>query len=141
MENMLTIDHTLLIQLANFLVTLVVLNYLLIKPIREQIAKRDALTAEYADSIEQFTSAASQKLADYESSLAEARSRASLARESLKAEGAAAEQEVILAAQQKAQAFLRSSREQTAKEAQAAMNSLLSQVKGFAETAMNKIIG
>lgn len=141
MGNMIDLDVTIFVQLANFLITLVVLNYLLIKPVRDQIAARSALTSGYASDIERFTSQAEEKLSGYEAALSEARSKASQARESIKAEGAAKEQSVLQAAHLEAQSFLQSSREQTAREAKAATDSLLANVNVYAEKALSKILG
>ena len=141
MDNMIELDHTILIQLVNFLITMVVLNYLLIKPVRNQIAARKELTHGYENEIEKFTAEASHKIADYERALSEARAQASLSREALKAEGAAEEQKLVQSAQSEAQAYLQTSREQVAKDAKTAMDSLLSQVNTFAEKAMSKILG
>ncbi len=141
MGNMIDIDVTIVVQLVNFLIAVVVLNYLLIKPVREQIAARKDLTAGYASDIETFTAEANQKITGYEAALAEARSQASVNRDAIKAEGLARQHELLEQAQNDAQAFLLSSREQTAKEAKAAMTSLLSQVTVFADKAMKKILG
>ena len=141
MDNMINLDHTILIQLVNFLITLVVLNYLLIKPVRNQISQRNELVRSQSEAIETFTSQASDKLSSYETSLTEARSQAALARESLKAEGGVKEQELVQAAHSEAQAYLASSREQVAKDVKSAMNTLQSQVNEFAEKAIKKILG
>jgi F-type H+-transporting ATPase subunit b len=138
---MMNLDHTLLIQLVNFLIAMVVLNWVLIKPVRNQIAARKAIVAGYEESIDKFTADAAAKISNYESSLAEARTQASLAREALKAEGAVAEQNLVRAAHDEAQAYLQTSREQVAKDAKAATDALLSQVNVFAAKAMNKILG
>lgn len=141
MGNMINIDITIVVQLVNFLIAVVALNYILIKPVREQIAARKDLTSGYASDIETFTADANQKLAGYESALAEARSQASSSREAIKAEGLARQQDVLEQAQNEAQAFLLSSREQTARDAKAATDALLSQVNVFADKAMKKILG
>lgn len=141
MDNMIDLDMTLFIQLANFLIAIVVLNFLLIKPVREQIAARSALTAGYAADIEKFAAEASEKLSGYEAALSDARAKATLSRDAIKAEGAAKEQLLLQTAHSEAQAFLTASREETAKEAKAATDSLLSQVNEFAKTAMSKILG
>ena len=141
MDRMIDIDFTLVIQLVNFLITIVVLNFLLIKPVREQISARSALTSGYVSDIEKFSAEASTKVSAYEASLAEARAKASLARDALKAEGQAQEQVLLQAAQAETQAFLRSSKEKTAKEAEAAKNALLSQVDTYAAKAAAKILG
>lgn len=141
MGNMIELDITLVIQLVNFLITIVALNYLLIKPVRNQITARSALISEYTGIIEEFNAKASKKLATYETALAEARKEAALTREHIKTHGIEAEKEMIEAANANAQAFLESSREDSARNAKAAMNSLLSQVDGFASKAMSKILG
>ena len=141
MDRMIDIDFTLFIQLVNFLITMVVLNFLLIKPVREQISARGALTSGYVSDIEKFSAEASAKVSSYEASLAEARAKASVARDALKAEGQAQEQALLQTAQAETQAFLRSSKEKTAKQAEAAKNALLSQVDTYAAKAAAKILG
>jgi F-type H+-transporting ATPase subunit b len=141
MGDMIDFNMTLFIQLVNFLVTVVVLNFLLIKPVRDQIAARGSLTASYTVDIEKFTGEASNKISAYETALSEARAAASLAREAIKAEGLAREKQLVEAAHGEASAFLTSSREKTSKEAKAAMKSLRSQANAYAAQAMNKILG
>lgn len=141
MDNMIDIDVTIVIQLINFLIAIVVLNFLLIKPVREHLASRQALTAGLAQEIDSFCAEASSKLGGYESAIAEARTQATQAREAVKAEGTAREQELLRAAQADAQSFLQSAREDTARQAKAASDTLLSQVNIFAEQAMKKILG
>ncbi len=141
MGNMINLDHTIVIQLVNFLITIVVLNFLLIKPVRDQIAARKALTTGYAKDIEQFAADAAAKLSSYEASLAEARAQATVARDAIRAEGQSREHELVSSAHAEAQAFLNSSREQVAADAKAAMDTLLSQVNVFAAKAMSKILG
>ena len=141
MDNMINLDHTIFIQLVNFLITLVVLNFLLIRPVRNQIAERNTLIQTQSDHIAEFTSQASEKLSSYEKSLSEARNQASLARDALKAEGNVREHELLQAAQDEAQAYLQSSREEVAKDVKTAMNPLQSQVNDFAGKAISKILG
>jgi len=141
MDNMINLDATVFIQMVNFLITLMVLNYLLIKPVREQIAARKALTSGYAADIEAFSAKASEKLSGYEAALTEARTQAGHIREKIKAQGAAQEQEILLAAHADAHAYVQSSRAKTAKEVQAAMKALLAQVNDLADKAASKILG
>ena len=141
MGNMINLDSTLFIQMANFLITLVVLNFLLIRPVRQQIAARSALTSGYLSDIEKFNAEAAAKVSAYEGALTEARAKASLARDALKAEGQAQEQAMIQAAHSEAQAYLHSAKEQTAADAKAAMKTLLSQVNVYAAKAVDKILG
>ena len=66
---MVDLNITLWIQLANFLVTLVVLNYLLISPIRKIIRKRKDNVEGLIGEIEAFTAEKQQLLDEYESEL------------------------------------------------------------------------
>ena len=141
MDNMISLDSTLFIQMANFLITLVVLNFLLIKPVRQQIAARSALTSGSLSDIEKFNAEAAAKVSAYETSLADARAKASLARDGLKAEGQAQEQSMLQSAHAEAQAYLQASKKQVAADAKAAMNTLLSQVNVYAAKAVDKILG
>ena len=141
MEDMIKLDSTIVIQFINFVVTIVFLNYLLIKPVREQIGTRNKLIEGYANEIATFTESASQKITAYEAALTQARSNAILAREAVKAEAVTEEQKIIAKAQAEAQAFIAQSRERVAKESQQATQVLLSRVDEFAAKAMNKIFG
>ena len=141
MENIVTLDMTLFIQLVNFLITVVVLNFLLIKPVRDQIAERGSFSAAQTADSEKFTAQASDKLSAYEKALGEARAKASLARETIKADGLAREKQLLETAHSEASACIASSKEQTAKETKKALQALHSQVNAFAVQAMNKILG
>ena len=110
---MFDINITLLIQLANFIITLVVLNFLLIRPIRDIVKKRRDLASGMLADAEQFNSEAADKLTAYEATLAKAREEAGALREIRKSEGAAKEAELLAAAQREAQAFLQTSRADT----------------------------
>jgi len=141
MDNLITLDNTLFIQMANFLITLVVLNFLLIKPVRQQIAARNALTSGYLSDIEQFNADAAAKISSYENSLAETRVTATLTRDTIKAEGHAKEQALLEAARSEAQNYLQSCKQQLATEVGAARQTLLSQVDAYAAKAVQKILG
>jgi F-type H+-transporting ATPase subunit b len=141
MGNIINLDITFFFQLANFLITLVVLNILLIRPVRRQIAERTDLTAGYLAEIERFNREAEAKLAACESAQAEARARAVAAREQLKAEGRAREQEILGAAQEEARGFLRASKEDVARQSKAALQSLRGRVEAFAAGAAARILG
>jgi F-type H+-transporting ATPase subunit b len=141
MGNIISLDSTVFIQLANFLITIVVLNILLIRPVRRQIAERAGLTAGYVAEIERFNGEAEARLSAYESAQAEARSQAVALREKLKADGRAREREILDAAQAEARAFLLASREDVARQSKAAMQTMGKQVDAFAAGAAAKILG
>ena len=84
---MVDLNITLWIQLANFLVTLVVLNYLLISPIRKIIRKRKDNVEGLIGEIEAFTAEKQQLLDEYESELRKAREAAAIYRKDGKVMG------------------------------------------------------
>lgn len=141
MDNMIDLDSTLLIQLINFLIAIVVLNFLLIRPVREQMSARSTLIQGYASDIEHFTAEADSRLKNYEAALAQARALAGQAREALKQEGIVREQELVAAAHKDARAFLKNARAEVARDAKAASDALLARVDEFAKKSLAKILG
>ena len=141
MGNLISFDHTFFIQLVNFLITLVVLNFLLIKPVRDQISARKTLTDGYAADVARFTQEADMKLRGYEETLSAARVEASKAREAAKEEGRGREQQLLAAAQSDAQKFVLAARADTAKDMKAAGDALAARVDAFAAQAISKILG
>jgi len=137
---MINIDLTAVIQLINFLVSLAFLNYLLIKPIREIIGKRNKTMSSLLEEAEGFASKAETKMADYEKALAAARAAGADERIKLKGEASAAEKQLLEAAQQEASVALKAAREDVKAQTQTAMDSLRGQVDGLAQKAVAKIL-
>jgi len=138
---MLDINITLLIQLVNFIVTLVVLNFLLIKPIRGIIRKRRDLASGMLADAETFTTEAAQKLKEYEASLARAREEAALAREASKNEAHIAEAAILETARKDALDFLNASREETKNAITQAMADMDARIPDLAQMAVNRLLG
>ena len=140
-DPMLDINITLVIQLINFLVTLVVLNFLLIGPIRNIIKKRrDLATGMLADA-EASTSDAAAKLENYEAALAKAREEAALVRETLKNEAMAKESDILESARADAQAFLQSSREETKNAVDETMSAMQQRVPELSRLVVDRMLG
>lgn len=134
-------DGSLIIQLLNFLVTMVGLNLLLFKPIREIIRKRKEFMGERLTDIEKFTTQADTKVADYEAALAKARKEATEIRSQFKDEGSVKETELLSAAGQDAASTLKSARAEIDAQAGAALGELKKSVDSFAQKATDKILG
>ena len=73
---MLDLNITLVFQLINFFIALFFLNWLLIKPIREIIKKRNGIMDDMASEADNFVNEARERLANYEAELAKARQEA-----------------------------------------------------------------
>jgi len=134
-------DKTIFIQAANFLITIVVLNVLLIKPIREIISKRKGLMADQLEKIEGFNSSAESKMEDYESQLAVARKEANDIRTGKKEEATAEELSLMSAAGEEASGTIKAARTEIKSQVKGAMEQLTKDVDKFAEAATGKILG
>lgn len=138
---MLDLNATFLIQLANFIITIVVLNLILYKPIRGIIRKRAEVMGASLGEIEKFTKAADLKVADYEKALEEARRKGVEARNKFKDEGFGREKELVDAASREAATFMKSAREKIDADTKAASSALTAKVESYAQKATAKIFG
>ena len=138
---MIDLDITLLIQLVNFLIVLVGLNALLIRPIREIIKQRQDKMLGLLGDAEQFVEASDSKIKNYENALAEARKTAMAEREKVKEAALAQEADIVAKATADAHASLAASREKVATDVASAMDSLRGQVGTLAEQTMAKVLG
>ncbi|TVM17582.1 hypothetical protein DPQ33_08005 [Oceanidesulfovibrio indonesiensis] len=138
---MIDLDITVVVQLINFLITLVVLNYLLVKPIRAKMKERadsiDAMTAE----VEKFNEQAENKLQNYEEALAEARKAGTGERIKMKEAGEAEQDSILAAAQETAQDDLTKARSEIESQTKVALEKLRSQVDAMAAKAADKVLG
>ncbi len=128
-------------QTINFLVTLVVLNFILYKPIREVIRKRKELMAGQMSQIEKFTADAESKLKDYEEQLAAARKQGNEIRAQFKDEATAEETKLLSAAGEDAAFTLKAARTEIDGQVKTAMEQLSKDVEQFAAKATDKILG
>ena len=138
---MIDLDKTFLIQLVNFLLTLVFLNALLIKPIREKIAERKTLMGDQMSTIETFTSQAEEKLKGYQETLDSARRDGLELRKQMRAEGAGQEQAIMTEAGKVVAADLKAAHDDIAGQVASAKQALSADVEKYAQKATAKILG
>ena len=131
---MVDLNITLWIQLANFLVTLVVLNYLLISPIRKIIRKRKDNVEGLIGEIEAFTAEKQQLLDEYESELRKAREAAAIYRKDGKVMGE------LDAASKDAQSEVRTTQAAVRADAGVTRRALQAKMHEFTEAAMAKLL-
>lgn len=139
--NILVLDKWFFVQFANFIVLLVVLNAVLVGPIRRILRTRAEAMAAKSAEIDSFTVSAEAKIKDYQSSLEKARQSAAAARMALREEGLAAEKVRLEAAGQAAAESLKAARGQIAADSQTALSTMLAGVPGMAAKAAGKILG
>lgn len=138
---MLDLNITLLFQLANFFIALFFLNWLLIKPIREIINKRNGIMDTIAGEADNFHNEAIAKLKAYEDALAKARQQAGLTREESKNEGLAELQAIVGEAQQSAKQLLEENRALLHGQAEQALTELRDGIDNFSTRLGQKLLG
>lgn len=137
---MIDIDITLLFQMVNFIVTLVVLNMLLIRPIRDIVSKRRELASGFLRDAERFSNDAAERLEKYEAALAGTREEGTKEREAQKVAATAEENALLAAAHTEAQDYLQQSREETRKTVAAVTQDLLAQIPALAAQTAARLL-
>ena len=140
-DGMLDINITAIIQVVNFFIAVIVLNYLLIRPIRDIIRQRKAKMGDMLDSAEAFASSANEQLAKYQNSLIQARQEAALARVDARSDAQREQQTLVAEAGKRAQEQFAKAKELLLTEMQNARTSLAKQIKPLAAKAVDKILG
>jgi F-type H+-transporting ATPase subunit b len=138
---MLDINITAIIQVVNFFVAVIVLNYLLIRPIRDIIRERKAKMGDTLASAEAFASSANEQLAEYQSSLSQARQEAVQARAAARADALLAQQTLVAEAGKRAQEQFAQAKEVLLKDMQHARTALAKQVNPLAAKAVDRMLG
>ena len=136
---MLDLNITMLFQLANFLITLFVLNLLLIRPIRKIIRDRKALMDNLSGEAESFETKAKDRLENYEE-LTKARQDATAARESGRQAGQKEQQALVEAAQKEAQGILGEARKKLNAEAESSLAELRSQIGKLSQQLATRVL-
>lgn len=137
---MIDLDFTAVIQFVNFLITLVVLNYLLITPIRKIIKKRKESLEQMHDSAMTAEESIDAKLTNYNASLVKYRDEAAVVRENLRNEALVREREMTEKAQSDAQLRIQTARADIAAQVEKAMSELTHTVPALAKEAANRIM-
>jgi len=135
------LDWTLLLQFANFMVLLLVLNALLYKPLRAVLAARKATIDGDLAKARALDEEIQAQVAEYEAKLQEARQRGSQERMALRQAALAEEAKMLGAANEKASQRLQSLKEQVAGEAEAARQGLRSETEALARQVAGKVLG
>jgi F-type H+-transporting ATPase subunit b len=137
---MIDIDISFFIQLANFLIIWMVLNLILLRPIRGVIKKRAEFMANEADAIDKFSTQAVTKVQDYEAALDTARKAGVEERTRLKDEGLATEADLVGAASKDAAAEMAAARTAVEADFAKALEGLKPEVDKLATKAVGKIL-
>ncbi len=139
--DILVLDGWFFVQLANFLIILVVLNAVLIAPVRRMLKLRAETVAAQTAEIDGFTSSADGKIKNYQAALEQARREAVAQRTALRGEGLDQEKVILEDAGKVAGDSLKAARAKVADESKSAFETMLAGVSGMADKAAMKILG
>ena len=140
-EAIIDIDWTAAVQLGLFLLLFLVCNALLFQPYLRLRARRREGIQGAREEATRMTAEADARLADYESKLATARTRAGEEQRKVRAEAAAYERETTDAARKAAMKALDEANAKVQADTEAARKQLLPQAQVLAKTMASRILG
>lgn len=138
---MLSVDGTLILQIANFLVLLLVLNTILFKPIRKILAEREAQMMSQQKTIDDYLARAQQNEKAIEEGKVAARKEGYAAREVLKGQALEEQKGILREAGAAVEQKLDAAKREIEAKMTAARESLEAQVAGFSKELAQKILG
>ena len=133
--DILVLDKWIFVQLVNYILILLVLNAVLLRPIRRMLKLRADTIAAKNSEIDGFVGTAEGKIKSYQASLETARREASAERATLREQGASQEKTILESAGTQAADTLKAARAKVQSESKAAYDTMLAGVDGMAEKA------
>ncbi len=138
---MIQLDYTLLIQMANFLVLLFLLNKFLYKPILGILDERRRRVEDSERSVRELQERTSKQWEQYQAELQKAKSAAAAEKERLKAEGIEAERKMLEQARSEAARSVEKARKSLEQELHRARQALQAQADSLGLEMAQKILG
>jgi len=138
---MIDINVTLFIQMANFLVFLILMNFVLYRPIRRIVAERKRMILEKQEGIESLEAQARAALQEHAQKLRESRQLGAQRIQELKVSGYEQEKELLRQISEQAAAKVQELRTKIEKDIAIARMELKHQVKTFSGELAQKILG
>lgn len=138
---MITIDLTMLIQIANMLLLIVVLNAVLYKPIRSIIEERQKKIGGLDEGIDQFKKNAVLRLDEFGQKMKDARIRAKKEYEAARNAALAESTEKLAGIRKEVDAQKTGQLAEIEKQFAAAQSELQGQISGFASEMAGKVLG
>ena len=138
---MIDIDKTLLIQIVNFLVLLIALNFILFKPLRKVMQEREqGISAAFGDA-KAAQDRMQSRLENYNASLAETKQKAAAAYNTMYQQGLDAQRDMIAAERAKAGEALDKARAEIAAASTAARADLRKEAERLSQEITSKLLG
>ena len=138
---MVDINYTLLVQLGNFIALIIILNFLLLKPVMKHLTERDDKIRSSHDEAKANADNAEQQLALFETELADARLKANQAYTALQQEGVAVQREKQAAARASAQQEVEKAMAEIVAEASRAREILKAEMASLPGEIASRLLG
>jgi len=138
---MITIDITVIIQIINILILIVVMNAVLYKPVRTALAKRKEKLADLGNAIDTFKKNAELRKEEISRKLNDARSKAKEEIEKAKGTAQASTAESLAKVRQEALANKTTQLDEIQKQFTDAQQQLSGQIESFASEMAAKVMG
>ena len=138
---MINIDGSLFIQIANFLILIIALNYLLYRPLRAVLQQRREKFVGYETDISDLAGRAEGRIREIEARLAEARLDGFNKKDELKGSGLDEEKRIIAQASSDADLKIQGIKDQIKSEITMARDTLHAEIEGFSVELAQKILG
>ena len=138
---MIKLDWTLILQFANFVILMAVLNALLYKPLRAALQARKATIEGSKAKVQDIDEQVQAQIARYEAQLQEARQQGEQERATLRKAAQEEEGRILGDANQKAAVTLQSIKDQVQEEAGAARQALRNETEVLAKEIAGKVLG
>lgn len=138
---MISIDGSVVIQIANFVILIWALNLVLYKPIRKMLAERTHQFNELEKTIQTFNARVEEKIQAWSLGLKEARAKGLSEKEKMIQAAAEEERRLIEQINSKAQADLEEIRNKIAKDALSVREALQQELDALANAIGQKILG
>lgn len=138
---MINVDVTLFIQMANFLLLLVLMNLVLYRPIRRLVAQRNELVSKQRAGIDKAESEAQKALREFEERLKAARAAGREKIQELKEAAYRMEKDLLGQAAEEAAKEVQAVRERIQKEIGQVRGQLQAQIQEFSKEMAQRILG
>jgi F-type H+-transporting ATPase subunit b len=138
---MISIDQSLIYQIINVLLLMLILNFVLYKPIRTILKQRAEKVAGLAAEAQKAQSDMTQKEQDYQNRLQQARKEGFEQKNLFKIEGQEEEKKLLQQANLKIEAELAQNRQKIAGQVEEARKKLSGEVASFSQEIAQKILG
>jgi len=138
---MLTIDYTLIIQLLNFLILILLLNIIVFRPVRNILNKRIGQMSSDAESAQELGEKTGKYSAELQKNISEIRKNGIKEKEALKSEGIGAEQKMLNDTYSVVEDKINRARADFEEKRIKARDSLQDEIKGFSTDLAEKFLG